>query len=94
MSDCGHENHGKPGRNCGCVPSPAISLLPKERDYCGCCGREIRWSASSSSVRSWCDECVPHLGDTGPAWERTYFALHRKTCPFSPRFRRAPGRTA
>lgn len=26
MSDCGHENHGKPGLNCGCIPSTKASL--------------------------------------------------------------------
>lgn len=33
MSDCGHLNHGKRGKNCGCIPSTAVSLQSPLLDF-------------------------------------------------------------
>lgn len=44
--------------------------------YCGCCGQPCH------ETGDWCDPCAEHVGYSGPPWERTYFAVTGKPCPF------------
>ena len=46
------------------------------QDCCGCCGHE----ALPGSV--WCAKCVEHIGRHGADWDRTFYALHRRPCPY------------
>ncbi|WP_447978106.1 hypothetical protein [Candidatus Nitrospira bockiana] len=50
----------------------------RERNYCPCCSREI------ARRREVCRACEGHLApdDGRPPWERTYFAVHGKDCPY------------
>ena len=51
-----------------------------EKSRCGCCGRERVLPGGK-----WCEDCRPHvLHDWQPAWGSTYFAIHKKNCPFEP----------
>lgn len=48
-----------------------------EYNFCGCCGIEI------SEFDCWCVRCSGHIANyLLPPWERTYFAIHNKDCPF------------
>lgn len=53
-----------------------------ERNFCGCCGREI------SRVVSWCADCIKHVLPVMPPFKilppekRTYYAQYGKSCPF------------
>ena len=47
--------------------------------YCGCCGNTI---GPGVDPIWWCEACEPHIGASGHAWERTYFALTGKPCPY------------
>lgn len=50
-----------------------------KRDYCGCCGADI--GPESGNLEPWCSGCRKHVGTTGQAYMRTYFALHGVECP-------------
>ena len=49
-------------------------IAPEPPNYCGCCGRY--------TLLEWCKRCRSHVGKSGVAWERTYFALTGLPCPF------------
>ena len=54
-----------------------------EKDYCGCCGREIDGRGGQSTI--WCRDCEAHLAPGGHGikfWDRTFQAQHGKPCPF------------
>ena len=53
-----------------------------DEQFCGCCGEQI--GAGSTTDTLWCKRCKPHTkGYTdAAAWDRTYFAQHKKPCPF------------
>lgn len=50
--------------------------------YCGCCGNEI--GNSTRSDPHWCQRCLPHIKrhTWAPPWERTFFAQHKRDCPY------------
>ncbi len=50
--------------------------MPEEGTYCGCCGRDIEERAM------WCGDCLSHVTNTGPFWDRTYYGQFERTCPF------------
>ncbi len=52
--------------------------------FCGCCGREMSCSIQDG-VAEWCFDCYQHIRryGGGPPWDRTYFAIHGKECPFA-----------
>lgn len=55
--------------------------MAKERDFCGCCGREM----GVGCVRGdslFCEDCYAHIGKVGPAWERTWFGQWGTDCPY------------
>ncbi|MFR9807092.1 hypothetical protein ACL02T_33065 [Pseudonocardia sp. RS010] len=54
----------------------------REQLYCGCCGTEL--GRSTRSDPDWCKRCLPHIKrhTEAPLWERTYFAQHKRDCPF------------
>lgn len=67
-----------------------------ERDYCGCCGREITDGQSTA----WCADCLGHVLHEGHLgrkwWDSTYLAQHGVDCPFQlplPRASRAAAAT-
>ncbi len=53
-----------------------------EKDYCGCCGQHETLPGGY-----WCDRCHAHVIHENyvPVWDRTYFALHGRDCPFAPK---------
>lgn len=61
-------------------------------DYCGCCGREMRGGG-------WfCRDCAGHVLPVNDGtfsgrspWDRTYFAQHKRDCPFGSARSNAPG---
>lgn len=48
-------------------------------DFCGCCGRPV------APEEDWCAACLGHISVDAflAPWDRTYFALHHKPCPFA-----------
>jgi hypothetical protein len=65
------------------APPPIVRLetVWLSPDYCGCCGQ---LAGVGDYPRPWCDRCADHVGEAGPLWERTWFALTRRDCPFTP----------
>ena len=51
-----------------------------EQEYCGCCGNEI----IGFGPGWWCRRCMTHVehGRRVPAWDRTFFAQHKRDCPY------------
>ena len=48
-------------------------------DYCGCCGRLVN-RGDHGSV--WCRRCAAHVLLSGPFESRTFFAQHKRECPW------------
>lgn len=59
-----------------------MTAAMREQLYCGCCGNEIGQGPRSDP--DWCSRCQSHIkGYTwAPPWERTFFAQHKRDCPF------------
>jgi len=45
--------------------------------FCGCCGHEMPGSRSD-----WCRRCEAHVLESGPFESRTFFAQHKRECPW------------
>lgn len=61
----------------GCVTA---HLYLGERNYCGCCGREMGYLWSQ--FHDFCVKCDPHVLKTGQLPDRTYYAQTGKECPY------------
>lgn len=48
-------------------------------EYCGCCGRLIDGDGHRGI---WCRQCAKHVRPSGPFESRTYFAQHKRACPW------------
>jgi hypothetical protein len=82
-ANCGDERGGPYGHEtseCRFVGRPVATPAPNdtpERDFCGCCGREIEVMTGSG----WCVDCAAHVLKSGELWDRTWFAQFRERCP-------------
>lgn len=69
-------------------PVTTIATTQPELDevdelFCGCCGNGI--GRSTRSDPDWCRRCKPHVRTypaSLPPWERTYYAQHKRDCPY------------
>jgi hypothetical protein len=48
-----------------------------EREFCGCCGGRLE-----SQTDIWCKSCSRHVSRDLRFWEATYYAQHKRPCPF------------
>lgn len=46
----------------------------RERNYCGCCGRECDGE--------WCEPCQAHIDKRKTLWDATYYAQNGVDCPY------------
>ena len=52
--------------------------MKKELQGCGCCAREL-----TGHDDCFCEDCLTHVAKgNAPPWDRTWFAVTAKECPF------------